>query len=80
MLMYPVEIVVSSAKFGEGAGSRCVVVFRQGSESGQCTHGVYTEGTHVGGGRRGFQNRVTSGRFWVWLTGTAGKDVFATVV
>ena len=77
MALLYVEIVITSTEFGDGAGAD---VFRQGSESGQCTHGVYTKGTHVGGGRRGFQNRVTSGRFWVWLTGTAGKDVFATAV
>ena len=42
-----VEIVITSTEFGDGAGAD---VFRQGSESGQCTHGVYTEGTHVGVG------------------------------
>ena len=25
-------------------------MFRQGTESGQCTQGVYTEGTHMGVG------------------------------
>ena len=37
--------------------------------------GCTQRGTHIWGGGRGFQNRVMSGRFWVWLTGTVGKDV-----